>query len=160
MIHKVRVKFWYSCSLENSRSRSIRDARCKWRLERERALFENRAKCIESKLGARHWLSNGQRGESTILSTDNEMKNNVLDQVGLKASLLTYKPAPSLPFLSLSSSSSLSLLFVVPRPSPPSPRIPLSQFHVEDTRQRRQTTWVVPVLRKQSIQADTRWLNR
>lgn len=56
------------------------------------------------------------------------MKNNVLDQVGLKASLLTYKPAPPLPFLSLSASP-----FRCPSSLPLSPRIPLSQFHVEDT---------------------------
>lgn len=60
------------------------------------------------------------------------MKNNVLDQVGLKASLLTYKPAPpspfSIPLLLLSASP-----FRCPSSLPLSPRIPLSQFHVEDT---------------------------
>lgn len=54
------------------------------------------------------------------------MKNKVLDQVGLKASLLTYEPALS---LSYPSPSALSLFrFRCPLSLRPSPRIPLSQF--------------------------------
>lgn len=54
------------------------------------------------------------------------MKNHVLDQVGLKASLLTHKPTISL-------SRPIFSSFRCPPFFPASPRIPLSQFYVENT---------------------------